>query len=173
MTGNSGTTAPALDSKSSALPKFDSPNLGLVHPTKEELVVQMRKNGSSWRGALSLEAYLRREEHLASQRLTRENGITYWVLVDVTLNHKNRVVLAGCETLRKRALMSKDGKVTEVVCHGVGSVFTPDEFRGRGYGRRMMQDLGAKLRHYQTERMDCMLSVLYSDIGKVCLLARL
>ncbi|KZF19355.1 hypothetical protein L228DRAFT_241596 [Xylona heveae TC161] len=64
------------------LPKRDSPSLKLVHPTEGEKLLTWRANGAYWRGALSMDAYCRREEHLATQPLTRHGAMTYWVLVD-------------------------------------------------------------------------------------------
>ncbi|KAJ4361632.1 hypothetical protein N0V95_001709 [Ascochyta clinopodiicola] len=62
------------------LPKGDSPTLALVHPTKDEQLIQSKLNGAEWRGALSPSAYLRRETTLSQQALTKEGGITYWIL---------------------------------------------------------------------------------------------
>lgn len=109
---------------------------------------------------------MRREQYLADQDLTRNGGITWWVLVDTAVSPRR--VLCGCETLRKKAFVARDGKVEEVVCHGIGSVFCPPENRGRGYAGRMMKELGRKLRTWQAEERPCLFSVLYSDIGKVC-----
>jgi predicted GNAT family acetyltransferase len=78
---------------------------------------------------------------------------------------KERRVLAGCETYRKKALVAARGEVKEVVAHAVGSVFCPEQFRGRGYGARMMQEVGKVLESWQAEH--CLFSVLFSDIGKV------
>ncbi|KAK4992543.1 hypothetical protein LTR66_001211 [Elasticomyces elasticus] len=146
------------------LPSSRSPTLALVQPTEAELRDQQSKNGEAWKGALSLDAYLRRELFLANQGLARHDGLTAWALVDTAA--KERVVLSGCETLRKKALVAKDGVVKEVLCHGVGSVFCPSEFRGRGYAGRMMQELGERLQTWQADEKECLFSVLYSDIGK-------
>lgn len=155
------------------LPKSTSPTLALVHPTEEEKLVQFKLNGVEWRGALSLEAYLRREDLLSSQALTRDSGITYWILVDTANpnaldpDSKMRLPLASCETYRKRALVWRDGKVQETVAHGIGSVFCAPHLRKKGYAARMMRELGRALRTYQTgEDKECIFTVLFSDIGK-------
>jgi len=145
----------------------NSPKLQLVIATAEEAIAQSHKNATSWRGPLQLEAYLRRESHLASQAFTRDGGLTTWVLVSTAVDASKRKVLAGCETYRKRALVTKKGQVEEVMAHGIGSVFS--EYRGRGYGARMMKELGEKLRTWQVAHQPCLFSILYSDIGKVCL----
>jgi GNAT superfamily N-acetyltransferase len=158
-----------------ALPPGNSPTLALVQPTEEERGYQFRLNGAEWRGALTLAAYLRREEVLSHQDLTRHGGITWWILVDQAAE-KNpldpssslRLPLASCETYRKRALVWQDGKVLDTICHGIGSVFCAKDLRGRGYAARLMQEVGKVLRTWQAdEQTPCMSSVLFSDIGKV------
>lgn len=55
--------------------------------------------------------------------------------------------------------------VEEVVAHGIGSVFTPPECRGKGYARIMLTLLGERLKYHNGEAAG--FSALYSDIGKV------
>jgi len=143
------------------LPDGNSPTLALVQPTPEEQLLQIKKNSEPWRGALSLDAYILREQVLADQEFTRDGGLTFWALVDTSA--KKRVMLSGCESFRKTALVSRNGKVQDVQCHGVGSVFCPPEYRRRGYAQRMMTELGEKLKTWQGKDL---FSVLYSDIGK-------
>lgn len=149
---------------------YKSAHLKLDVATHEEALHQSKRNAISWKGPLHVEAYLRREAHLASQAFTREGGLTPWVLVSTAAEPSQRRVLAGCETYRKRALLVQDGEIREVTAHGIGSVFVPEEHRGKKYGERMMMELGEKLRTWKTEHYPCLFSVLYSDIGKVCIL---
>ena len=107
----------------SSLNKGDAPTLALVHPTEEEKLIQFKLNGAEWRGALSLPAYLRREAILSQQALTKDDGISYWILVDTSLTTNpldpdsgTRLPLASCETYRKKALVSQNGKLQEVIC---------------------------------------------------------
>ncbi|KAF2189578.1 hypothetical protein K469DRAFT_700800 [Zopfia rhizophila CBS 207.26] len=156
------------------LPDGSSPTLALVNPTEEEKLVQFKLNGAEWRGALSLLAYLRREEVLSKQSLTRDGGITYWILIDTAAKENPldpaspiRLPLASCETYRKKALVWHDGRVHETISHGIGSVFCAPHLRRRGYGARMMQELGKVLKtHQTTKENECLFSVLFSDIGK-------
>ncbi|KAI9842190.1 MAG: hypothetical protein M1837_007403 [Sclerophora amabilis] len=172
--------SPSVTDSSSAarpLPDSKSPSLALVHPTSEEKQSILRQNGASWRGPLSLPSYLQREEILYNEALTRDGGITHWVLVDTAEPGDARRILASCESIRKQsfvAIASDQGKgrqVDKVLSHGVGSVFCDPHFRGRGYAGRMMKELGNALRTWQIEentegRQRCLFSVLYSDIGK-------
>ena len=155
------------------LPSRDSPTLSLLHPTKEEQALIWKLNGEIWRGPLSPEAYVRRELHLSNQVLTRDGGMTCWVLVDVAKSNPSsstpRAVLASCESYRKRALVARSGgDFKEVISHGIGSVFTNPRYRGRGYGARMMKELGTMLDLWQQkEGAKATFTVLYSDISKV------
>lgn len=156
------------------LPKGDSPTLAIVRPTEAEQLIQAKLNGAEWRGALSPAAYLRREATLSKQALTRDGGITYWILVDTALENNpldpdsgTRLPLASCETYRKKAFVWRDGTLEEVVSHGVGSVFCGQHLRKRGYAQRLMIELGKTLRTHQTDEKECLFSILYSDIGKV------
>jgi len=152
-----------------SLPSSDSPTLALLHPTPEENLATTKVNGMSWRGPLCLEAYIRRERHLASQALTRDGGITFWILVDTSKTSTPRTVLASCETVRKRALIRRqNGRVEETVAHGIASVFCNPDLRGRGYAWRMIQELGKALDTWQhAEGKIADFTILFSDIGKV------
>jgi GNAT superfamily N-acetyltransferase len=147
------------------LPGGTSPSLKLTHPTEQEIISQWKKNGVFWRGPLSFEAYLRRERYLLQAPLAKDGGLTHWVLVDS--DTEDRRVYAGCESLTKRALIARDGQVEEVLCHGIGSVFSPPEFRGKGYGLRLMKEIGPRLETWKTQRFASLFSILFSDIGKV------
>ncbi|KAF2735467.1 hypothetical protein EJ04DRAFT_194916 [Polyplosphaeria fusca] len=156
------------------LPDGTSSTLALVNPTQDEKLIQFKLNATEWRGALSLEAYLRREEALSKQSLTQDGGITYWILVDTAMKENplapasgTRLPLASCETYNKKALVWIDGKVQETICHGIGSVFCGQHLRKRGYAARMMQEIGKALQtHQTTKQKECLFSVLFSDIGK-------
>jgi hypothetical protein len=161
--GTNGTNVNILD-----LPDKRSPTLALLHPTEEEKLAVWKRNGAEWRGALSLEAYLRRETHLGNQDFTKNGGITFWILVDTAA--KNRVILSACETYKKKALVARNGKIEETVTHGIGSVFCPPECRKRGYAGVMMKMVGEALKTWQVAGEEqCAFSILYSDIGKVSL----
>lgn len=150
---------------STQLPNAKGSEVELAQLTHEEAIQQTRLNSTEWKGPLTLDAYLGREEHLGKQKLVRDGGLTPWALV--TKDGNPRAVLSSCETIRKKALVAQNGQVKEVICHGVASVFCPPEYRGKGYAGRMIKDLGEKLHHWQTDGHDCLFSVLYSDIGKV------
>ncbi|KAH0613331.1 uncharacterized protein H6S33_009711 [Morchella sextelata] len=141
----------------------------LRHPTPTELTHIRTQHSTCWAGALTVSQYLTREDHIASTPLTRNGGMTQWVLVDAAADPAH--VLASCEAIRKKALVAHtpvDGEkrvpVEEVVAYGIGSVFTPPECRGNGYAKVMLTMLGERLKRHNGQRAG--FSVLYSDIGK-------
>ena len=182
----------------SRLPSSSSPSLSLVPATPAEKEDCWRINAQSWRGALDVSSYLQREQHLQNQEQNRDGGIVFWILVDTTLKSDNtspitiqngftnganrtdlasatncgetqpRHIFASCESLRKRAMVSRGGKHEEILVWGVGSVFVREEYRGRGYAGRMMDELGRKLETWgQENNGKTAFTVLFSDIGKV------
>ncbi|KAK4574513.1 hypothetical protein LTR86_001354 [Recurvomyces mirabilis] len=154
------------------LPHKDSSELHLVVATSKELLQQQHDNSGEWKGALSLEAYLRREEFLLQQQLTKDGGLTPWMLVYQPQNGP-RQVLCGCESIKKKALIARNGQVEETVVHGVASVFCPPKYRGRGYAGRMMHDVAKRLKTWQVDEGQISeFSILYSDIGKDIYAAR-
>lgn len=150
------------------LPDSKSPSLYLTHPTREEMVETWKLNSVNWGTSLSQPDYLEREAHLMNVPVAKNGGITHWILVDRNLPPNQRPLLASCETLRKPVLVSRNGIVSEEITHGIGSVFSPPMFRGKGYASRMLKELGPALETWQvTEKLgNCSFSVLYSDIGK-------
>ncbi|WPH04633.1 Hypothetical protein R9X50_00752600 [Acrodontium crateriforme] len=150
---------------STELPHKDSPDVHLVEATEEESIAQQHANSAEWQGQLDLDAYLRRETVLINQDLTRDGGLTTWVLVHQPENGP-RKVLCGCESIKKKALLARSGKVEDVVAHGIASVFCEAKHRGKGYASRMMSELGKKLKSWQAGNGSSAFSVLYSDIGK-------
>ena len=182
----------------SRLPSSDSRSLSLVPATTAEKQDCWRINAEAWRGALDIPSYLQREQHLQNQEQNRDGGIVYWILIDTTLesddasrsdvqngfscrdNRKDhtsatnctkaqpRHILASCESLRKRALVSRGGIYEEVTVWGIGSVFVREEYRGRGYAGRMMDELRMRLEGWGQEGgSKTAFTVLFSDIGKV------
>ncbi|KAI1656772.1 hypothetical protein F4813DRAFT_125281 [Daldinia decipiens] len=153
------------------LPEATAPSLVLAHPTDTEKHRTWTLNHREWGGALTLEEYLKREPYLTTIPLTRDGGMTHWILTDSSWSADsggNRPVLASCESIRKRVLIAcpRDNAVHDGVGHGIGSVFTYPEFRGNRYAARMLNELGPALRKWQSHGRDAACSALWSDIGK-------
>ena len=185
-----GSTSPAPVS----FPDASSLDLILTEPTAEERNRVWSGTHPMWGPALSHDDYLLREAYLTTVPLAKDGGITHWILTDRASPPGQRPILSSCETLRKRALCCRpsgaenaETRVVEGVAHGIGSVFTDPQFRGRGYASRMMREVGARLREWQVSSgprlsptlagadndageggltSHSLFSVLYSDIGK-------
>ncbi|KAK4460893.1 lysine acetyltransferase [Cladorrhinum samala] len=162
-------------SSSTSLPDANSPTLVLTHPSEAERIQTWTLTHPMWGPALSLDSYVSRESYLTTVPLARHGGITHWILTVSGLPADERPILSSCETLRKRVLYTtttttaKDGLkrvVKEGLAHGIGSVFTDKQFRGRGYASRMMTELAKALRGNGGWQRGTMMCVLYSDIGK-------
>ncbi|KAJ5431219.1 Acyl-CoA N-acyltransferase [Penicillium cf. griseofulvum] len=150
------------------LPGGESPDLILVPATAAERIASIRLNSVAWKGPLDMETYIARENHLLQQQLTRD-GLTCWILVDRNKPEDERVILSSCESYRKTALLAHDGQVETVSTYGVGSVYCRPDFRGKGYAKRMLQELSTKLETWEMEkepRRKSLFTVLFSDIGK-------
>ncbi|TPX14143.1 uncharacterized protein E0L32_000537 [Thyridium curvatum] len=142
------------------LPPADSPSLVLAKATEAERLRTWSKTHPLWGPALSREDYLAREAYLTTVPLAKDGGITHWILTDARAPPDARPIYSSCESLRKPALaayrVKKQGegggeavKVEDGLAHGVGSVFTDEKYRGRGYAGRMMQEMGRALRTWQ------------------------
>lgn len=143
-----------------------SDNLILTNPSQEESIRVWTGSHPYWGTALSLESYISREVAQYSIPLSRNNGLTPWILTNPTL--LPRPIFSSCEILKKRALVrSPDGAITEGIAHGVASVFTEPQERKKGYAGAMMGKIGEMLEGVQAEKKGgALFSVLWSDIGK-------
>ncbi|KAK1585585.1 uncharacterized protein LY79DRAFT_518626 [Colletotrichum navitas] len=155
-------------------------DLVLAHPTPAERGRTYASTYDSWGSALELEDYVRREEYMTTVPVTRNGGITQWILTDPALPPDARPILSSCESIRKPVLVARPegGPVVEAVTHCVGSVFTDPAHRGNGYASVMMAMMGPALARWQGAEMakgepwrdirdgEVACSVLYSDIGK-------
>ncbi|KFA48706.1 hypothetical protein S40293_08503 [Stachybotrys chartarum IBT 40293] len=149
-------------------PVVPDEQLVLTNPTPTESRRTWTATYPQWGAALTLQSYLDRELYGFEIPLSRDGGLTPWILTDGTASPDERPVLSSCETLRKRALVRyQDGQVKEGWAYGVASVFTYPERRGKGYAAKMMVRLGNALQEKQKmQDGDALFSVLFSDIGK-------
>ncbi|KAL2815573.1 hypothetical protein BDW59DRAFT_176084 [Aspergillus cavernicola] len=123
--------------------------LHLDQPTEGESISISTLNSNAWKDTLPLDIYLKESAHLMTVPLAKDGGMTRWIPVDNNLPPVQRLLLASCETFRKRSWISDpNGNVTQVITHRVASVYTDP----KGW--------------WQTEATKCAASVLFSDIGK-------
>ncbi|OAP57286.1 hypothetical protein AYL99_08024 [Fonsecaea erecta] len=165
---SSASIPPALDPASQ--PSAQSSDLRLVPATPLEYVQTAYLNSEEWQGPLTMEQYLEREVVLQAVELTRDGRITGWILTSDSLPPNpdgSRPILACCESLLVEAYVAKDGMVRQTQAHGIASVYTRPEYRGKGYAGRMMAELGKTLESWQAATgARNPFSVLYSDIGQ-------
>ncbi|KAM7186175.1 lysine acetyltransferase [Naviculisporaceae sp. PSN 640] len=152
-------------------PDASSPSLVLVEPTHAERLRVWTMTHPKWGAALTLDNYLGREVYLQTVPLAKEGGLTSWILTDRSLPPDERPILSSCESLRKRAIAASSdssGEIVDGIAHGIASVFTEPQFRGKGYASRMMKEVGEVLKDWQAgdKTQGALFSVLYSDIGK-------
>ncbi|KAK8848856.1 hypothetical protein PGQ11_015336 [Apiospora arundinis] len=153
------------------LPPSESSDLQLsFQPTPEECTQVWTATAASWKDSLTIPEYLAESQYLTTVPLAQDGGRTMWILVDgKPPPSQPRRVFCSCESFRKRSLASDGrGNVQEGIVHGIASVFCPPEYRGRGYGTRLMNELAKVLRcGRQPEHGEKTIgSILYSDIGK-------
>ncbi|KAK1973695.1 hypothetical protein LZ30DRAFT_742750 [Colletotrichum cereale] len=158
-------------------------DLVLAQPTPAERLRTYASTYATWGAALELDDYVRREQYMTTVPVSRNGGITQWILTDPALPPDARPILSSCESTRKRVLVARpggggEGAVVEAVTHAIGSVFTDPAHRGNGYASVMMAMMGPALARWQGAEMakgepwrdirdgDVACSVLYSDIGK-------
>ncbi|BCS30205.1 uncharacterized protein APUU_80508A [Aspergillus puulaauensis] len=148
------------------LPLSSSPSLHLAHPTPTESRVICRQTAPDWKDALSHPQYLEEYAFLLTAPLARNSGVTSWILVDKTQPEDKRTILASCETFRKDALVGDcDGNCTNVIAHGIASVYCHEPFRKRGYASRLLRELADVLPRWQVDNKTSVVgSILYSDI---------
>lgn len=120
------------------------------------------QNGSTWSGEyLSREEYADREHILGQSELgqlhksgdhidrfednAKHLGIKYFVLKDLTLpeTSKTSQIVASCETMNRVGWVMVPGseEITPVLTACVGGVFTLKHHRGRGYAKKMIDQL--------------------------------
>lgn len=161
------------DSTAFLLPRADSPTLALTQPTTAEKRHIDILSAQAFKGPLSVPAYIRREEFLAQQALTRDGGIMVWILIDTAeptpADGEPRRILSSCETIRRRAyLKPKGGALKEITTYAVCTVFCDPEHRCRGFTRRLLKELSTTFDTWQQrEAQTATFTVLYSDVGKV------
>ncbi|KAF9765864.1 hypothetical protein IL306_001789 [Fusarium sp. DS 682] len=150
------------------LPPVTSPSLILTNPTSSERELLWKGTHPHWGGALSMEDYVSREYDNLEAPLSRDGGVTSWILTDGNQKPGERPLLSSFETYKKRAFVrTKDGKARDGTAHGVASVFTFPEYRGKGYARKMLSLLADELRIRQQKNEGAAdFSVLWSDVGR-------
>jgi hypothetical protein len=130
--------------------------------TEKQLDAVWHLNAQAWAAPLSIEDHTTRERTLSQQDLGKEGRWKTWVL---TASDNSDEIVASCETFQKTVLISTKDGVRQARGFAIASVFTNPKYRGK----RMASILLDHLKCWLDGDGDGVLSVLYSDIGKVSL----
>ncbi|CAG8635713.1 1722_t:CDS:2 [Dentiscutata heterogama] len=142
-------------------------DLVLVEAAPEQANITNRNSYVEWGyPQLTIDQYLKRE-FILSNSVYNSEIFKVWILVSTkdandTSKINESAILSACETFKRKALITlSSGQVQEATGYSIASVFTPPQYRHKGYGSTMMKLLSDKLRFdFKAE-----FSFLYSDIG--------
>lgn len=142
--------------------KITTDDVTFIRADEKSRKLAWQLNGVSWAAPIELEEYVRREEHLSQQALSRDYGCTYWILA-----HKDDQthIVASCEATRKTAFIAGKGvnsrdAFVEATGYAIASVHTNPKYRRLGMAAYMLRQL------QESMDADSECSALYSDIGK-------
>jgi GNAT superfamily N-acetyltransferase len=145
----------------------NSPSLHLSQPTPDEQLRLWTTTAGTWGDSDQVPLWLGRFRYLTTIPLAKDGGMTMWILTDAEYPPCGRPILSSCDTILKRSVTCDgQGNTQDNIIHGIASVFTPPEYRRRGYAARLMKELATKLHGWQSEHTPCIGSILYSDIGE-------
>ncbi|EEB89676.1 hypothetical protein MPER_12201 [Moniliophthora perniciosa FA553] len=120
--------------------KSDIASFSIFLATQAQTIESYRRTQLSWSRGMGEDEYIRHNQHISNTfECVRDGKLVVWVLAPrddpETLNFK-----CSCETFQRSSLATgKDlDTVEEVICYGIASVFTPPQYRGRGYAKHMM-----------------------------------
>lgn len=134
-------------------------------------------NFLEWGQGLTLEEYLQREVHLGSQTSCSNGNLRFWTLEEQYQvdGSAEWTVVACLETLTRPSLYKIKGRpVQSSVSHSIGAVFTPEEHRGKGHAKRLLNSVvhefdnrnsWSQYKGLSEEALTHSFSALWSDIG--------
>jgi GNAT superfamily N-acetyltransferase len=118
-------------------------------------------NAAAWAEPLSIKDHIERERTLSQQPATSER----WKTFVLTLKDNSSEIVASLETFEKPVFVSDGAGCKVEKGYGIASVFTNPKYRGN----RMASVLLDKVKQWLDGDGEGWISVLYSDIGGVCL----
>lgn len=136
----------------------DTSGLIFRQASDEQLDLVWTLNAEAWAAPISTEAHIIRERFLSQQPLTGANWRTF-----VLFREKDEII-ASCEAFEKQILISDRNGFRKELGYGIASVYTNPRYRRQ----KMAAFLLMKLAEWMDGEGNGTLSVLYSDIGKVC-----
>lgn len=127
------------------------------------IVGRRRLQRKEWCPALTMDQFLTREEALSGHYWARERMQT-WILIQDDVHPEedelHNFALASLETFRLDVVMGP--KEERGTAYGVGTVFTAEELRGKGYASELCRQILTTLENIDSHALA---AVLYSDVG--------
>lgn len=129
-----------------------------------------RENYKEWGNILTVDQYLQREKVFRSQESTKDGRLTFWALQEFRNSH-GWVTVCAMESLKRPSFYKQKGlPIKDSVSHSIGAVFTPAEYRGKGYGSKMITMATEKLNDWQLDDYNedekaTSFQTLWSDVG--------
>ncbi|EJD07452.1 uncharacterized protein FOMMEDRAFT_149982 [Fomitiporia mediterranea MF3/22] len=115
-------------------------SLSLFPATEDQIVEGRKRWHKQWSAHLTLEEHLNRFARLDMDEHCRDGKLSTWVIAP---RDDPRTLTFKCcsEVFRRKAIVKRpDTDMTEeVIAYAVTAVYTPPEYRGRGYARHMMR----------------------------------
>ncbi|KAJ7293897.1 hypothetical protein C8J57DRAFT_1457858 [Mycena rebaudengoi] len=119
----------------------DLPALSLFRATPAQMQVALRRTWAYWGKGQTLAEHLVRDAQLPAE-LQLEGCTVVWVLAPrdapTTVDFK-----CACRTFKRAGIVRVAGPgapmVEDVVGYGIATLFTPPEYRGKGYARHLMR----------------------------------
>ncbi|KAF0512855.1 gnat family acetyltransferase [Gigaspora margarita] len=147
--------------------EIEHQDLVLVEATPEQARITNRNSYMDWGyPLLTIDEYIEREEILANNEFTSEN-FKVWILVSKKcnlLNDTEPTIFSQCETFKLKALITlSSGQIQEVIGYYIGSLFTPPQYRHKGYATKLMELLNDKLRFEYKAKFSYLHSAIGSD----------
>ncbi|ODQ68285.1 hypothetical protein NADFUDRAFT_68547 [Nadsonia fulvescens var. elongata DSM 6958] len=138
--------------------------------TEKEVNNTRRVNYVEWGGGLSLNDYLAREEHLGNTKINSGTNLRTWGLYVQDSEGGEWERRSALETMLRPGAYKVKGqpiKVEDITTFSIGSVFTPEEHRGKGYAIQLFNQLTSTMDNWpcNKENGGKVFSFLWSDIG--------
>ncbi|CAG8525026.1 5638_t:CDS:2 [Gigaspora rosea] len=101
-------------------------------------------------------------------RITNRNSYMSWgypqLTIDEYIEHTEPTIFSQCETYKLKALITlSSGQIQEVIGYYITSLFTPAQYRHKGYATKFMKLLNHKLRFECKAKFSYLYSVVGSD----------
>lgn len=134
---------------------MDFSQLSIFPANAAQIHESRRRTFPEWGRGLGLEEHIEREEMLDTKPHATDGKMVIWVLAPRS-DPTTIEFYSACETYERAAVTSSG----ECIAYGIASVFTPSQFRGKGYAKHLM-----RLLHFVLIRKELLPSFPTEDWG--------